>query len=128
MNATKDINRKYLYSYVATLLLSAVASGHYLSFAMFIGFRTAGGLRFPLIFIPGIAIGNIIIGILPKINKRTKIIIACLLVIPSYPLLVVIATIKPSKFLFYAGLILSLIHICRCRRYAVCRSRWSPYH
>eukprot|EP00826_Nyctotherus_ovalis_P018277 TRINITY_DN15455_c0_g1_i2.p1 TRINITY_DN15455_c0_g1~~TRINITY_DN15455_c0_g1_i2.p1 ORF type:complete len:205 (+),score=53.89 TRINITY_DN15455_c0_g1_i2:61-675(+) len=26
----------------------------------------------------------------------------------------------------YVGL--SLIHICRCRRYAVCRSRWSPYH
>eukprot|EP00826_Nyctotherus_ovalis_P030437 TRINITY_DN24302_c0_g1_i1.p1 TRINITY_DN24302_c0_g1~~TRINITY_DN24302_c0_g1_i1.p1 ORF type:complete len:129 (-),score=20.71 TRINITY_DN24302_c0_g1_i1:15-365(-) len=26
------------------------------------------------------------------------------------------------------GLNLSLIHICRCRRYAVCRSRWSPYH
>eukprot|EP00826_Nyctotherus_ovalis_P042021 TRINITY_DN4285_c0_g1_i7.p1 TRINITY_DN4285_c0_g1~~TRINITY_DN4285_c0_g1_i7.p1 ORF type:complete len:204 (-),score=60.16 TRINITY_DN4285_c0_g1_i7:19-630(-) len=25
-------------------------------------------------------------------------------------------------------LYLSLIHICRCRRYAVCRSRWSPYH
>eukprot|EP00826_Nyctotherus_ovalis_P021666 TRINITY_DN17035_c0_g3_i3.p2 TRINITY_DN17035_c0_g3~~TRINITY_DN17035_c0_g3_i3.p2 ORF type:complete len:130 (-),score=19.36 TRINITY_DN17035_c0_g3_i3:13-402(-) len=25
-------------------------------------------------------------------------------------------------------LVLSLIHICRCRRYAVCRSRWSPYH
>eukprot|EP00826_Nyctotherus_ovalis_P029977 TRINITY_DN23789_c0_g1_i1.p1 TRINITY_DN23789_c0_g1~~TRINITY_DN23789_c0_g1_i1.p1 ORF type:complete len:102 (+),score=7.90 TRINITY_DN23789_c0_g1_i1:91-396(+) len=23
---------------------------------------------------------------------------------------------------------LSLIHICRCRRYAVCRSRWSPDH
>ena len=23
---------------------------------------------------------------------------------------------------------LSLIHILRCRRYAVCRSRWSPYH
>eukprot|EP00826_Nyctotherus_ovalis_P032078 TRINITY_DN25907_c0_g1_i1.p2 TRINITY_DN25907_c0_g1~~TRINITY_DN25907_c0_g1_i1.p2 ORF type:complete len:120 (+),score=25.84 TRINITY_DN25907_c0_g1_i1:104-463(+) len=23
-------------------------------------------------------------------------------------------------------LLLSLIHICRCRRYAVCRSRWSP--
>eukprot|EP00826_Nyctotherus_ovalis_P018338 TRINITY_DN15483_c0_g1_i1.p2 TRINITY_DN15483_c0_g1~~TRINITY_DN15483_c0_g1_i1.p2 ORF type:complete len:132 (+),score=13.65 TRINITY_DN15483_c0_g1_i1:109-504(+) len=23
---------------------------------------------------------------------------------------------------------LSLIHICRCRRYAVCRSRWSAYH
>eukprot|EP00826_Nyctotherus_ovalis_P020599 TRINITY_DN16489_c0_g1_i1.p1 TRINITY_DN16489_c0_g1~~TRINITY_DN16489_c0_g1_i1.p1 ORF type:complete len:284 (-),score=52.77 TRINITY_DN16489_c0_g1_i1:9-860(-) len=23
---------------------------------------------------------------------------------------------------------LSLIHICRCRRYAVCRSRWSPCH
>ena len=28
----------------------------------------------------------------------------------------------------YTGDILSLIHICRCRRYAVCRSRWSPYH
>eukprot|EP00826_Nyctotherus_ovalis_P047867 TRINITY_DN5578_c0_g2_i4.p2 TRINITY_DN5578_c0_g2~~TRINITY_DN5578_c0_g2_i4.p2 ORF type:complete len:124 (+),score=17.90 TRINITY_DN5578_c0_g2_i4:1167-1538(+) len=26
------------------------------------------------------------------------------------------------------GFNLSLIHICRCRRYAVCRSRWSPYH
>eukprot|EP00826_Nyctotherus_ovalis_P031823 TRINITY_DN2557_c0_g1_i21.p1 TRINITY_DN2557_c0_g1~~TRINITY_DN2557_c0_g1_i21.p1 ORF type:complete len:574 (-),score=168.60 TRINITY_DN2557_c0_g1_i21:60-1781(-) len=26
------------------------------------------------------------------------------------------------------GFSLSLIHICRCRRYAVCRSRWSPYH
>ena len=29
---------------------------------------------------------------------------------------------------FEAGSDLSLIHICRCRRYAVCRSRWSPYH
>ena len=26
------------------------------------------------------------------------------------------------------GLYLSLIHICRCRRYYLCRSRWSPYH
>eukprot|EP00826_Nyctotherus_ovalis_P009280 TRINITY_DN12444_c0_g1_i3.p1 TRINITY_DN12444_c0_g1~~TRINITY_DN12444_c0_g1_i3.p1 ORF type:complete len:192 (+),score=56.82 TRINITY_DN12444_c0_g1_i3:379-954(+) len=25
-----------------------------------------------------------------------------------------------------AAMLLSLIHICRCRRYAVCRSRWSP--
>ena len=24
--------------------------------------------------------------------------------------------------------ILSLIHICRCRRRLRCRSRWSPYH
>ena len=23
---------------------------------------------------------------------------------------------------------LSLIHICRCRRYSFCSSRWSPYH
>ena len=23
---------------------------------------------------------------------------------------------------------LSLIHICRCRRYSLCSSRWSPYH
>eukprot|EP00826_Nyctotherus_ovalis_P029027 TRINITY_DN22891_c0_g1_i1.p1 TRINITY_DN22891_c0_g1~~TRINITY_DN22891_c0_g1_i1.p1 ORF type:complete len:137 (+),score=2.17 TRINITY_DN22891_c0_g1_i1:215-625(+) len=29
---------------------------------------------------------------------------------------------------FCSELMLSLIHICRCRRYAVCRSRWSPYH
>eukprot|EP00826_Nyctotherus_ovalis_P011674 TRINITY_DN13039_c0_g1_i3.p1 TRINITY_DN13039_c0_g1~~TRINITY_DN13039_c0_g1_i3.p1 ORF type:complete len:273 (+),score=84.03 TRINITY_DN13039_c0_g1_i3:191-1009(+) len=29
---------------------------------------------------------------------------------------------------FHKSLHLSLIHICRCRRYAVCRSRWSPYH
>eukprot|EP00826_Nyctotherus_ovalis_P004165 TRINITY_DN10870_c0_g2_i4.p1 TRINITY_DN10870_c0_g2~~TRINITY_DN10870_c0_g2_i4.p1 ORF type:complete len:282 (+),score=74.72 TRINITY_DN10870_c0_g2_i4:640-1485(+) len=28
----------------------------------------------------------------------------------------------------YMEKVLSLIHICRCRRYAVCRSRWSPYH
>eukprot|EP00826_Nyctotherus_ovalis_P039006 TRINITY_DN3709_c0_g1_i4.p2 TRINITY_DN3709_c0_g1~~TRINITY_DN3709_c0_g1_i4.p2 ORF type:complete len:101 (+),score=18.48 TRINITY_DN3709_c0_g1_i4:180-482(+) len=32
------------------------------------------------------------------------------------------------KGLKYTGNKLSLIHICRCRRYAVCRSRWSPYH
>ena len=25
-------------------------------------------------------------------------------------------------------LLLSLIHIWRCRRYSLCRSRWSPYH
>ena len=25
-------------------------------------------------------------------------------------------------------LVLSLIHICRCRRSTLCRSRWSPYH
>ena len=28
----------------------------------------------------------------------------------------------------HSALLLSLIHIWRCRRYAVCRSRWSPYH
>ena len=26
------------------------------------------------------------------------------------------------------GIYLSLIHIWRCRRYSLCRSRWSPYH
>eukprot|EP00826_Nyctotherus_ovalis_P066470 TRINITY_DN9823_c0_g1_i1.p1 TRINITY_DN9823_c0_g1~~TRINITY_DN9823_c0_g1_i1.p1 ORF type:complete len:417 (-),score=101.65 TRINITY_DN9823_c0_g1_i1:14-1264(-) len=30
--------------------------------------------------------------------------------------------------IYYSNFKLSLIHICRCRRYAVCRSRWSPYH
>ena len=34
------------------------------------------------------------------------------------------ATCRPS----WAPHRLSLIHIWRCRRYAVCRSRWSPYH
>ena len=35
-----------------------------------------------------------------------------------------------SKFLHknYIYIILSLIHIWRCRRYSLCRSRWSPYH
>eukprot|EP00826_Nyctotherus_ovalis_P019919 TRINITY_DN16207_c0_g1_i1.p1 TRINITY_DN16207_c0_g1~~TRINITY_DN16207_c0_g1_i1.p1 ORF type:complete len:108 (-),score=20.68 TRINITY_DN16207_c0_g1_i1:17-340(-) len=28
----------------------------------------------------------------------------------------------------HAHLDLSLIHICRCRRSTLCRSRWSPYH
>eukprot|EP00826_Nyctotherus_ovalis_P028895 TRINITY_DN22774_c0_g1_i3.p2 TRINITY_DN22774_c0_g1~~TRINITY_DN22774_c0_g1_i3.p2 ORF type:complete len:109 (+),score=3.64 TRINITY_DN22774_c0_g1_i3:285-611(+) len=35
-----------------------------------------------------------------------------------------IMMIRNGRYSFY----LSLIHICRCRRYAVCRSRWSPYH
>ena len=32
----------------------------------------------------------------------------------------------PSRPDLHIGL--SLIHICRCRRYSLCRSRWSPYH
>ena len=28
----------------------------------------------------------------------------------------------------WSGIDLSLIHICRCRRSTLCRSRWSPYH
>ena len=31
-------------------------------------------------------------------------------------------------FFAHSEMFLSLIHIWRCRRYAVCRSRWSPYH
>ena len=30
--------------------------------------------------------------------------------------------------IFFTILYLSLIHIWRCRRYSLCRSRWSPYH
>ena len=34
-----------------------------------------------------------------------------------------------SLFFLYTALsLLSLIHIWRCRRHVVCRSRWSPYH
>eukprot|EP00826_Nyctotherus_ovalis_P011270 TRINITY_DN12941_c0_g2_i4.p1 TRINITY_DN12941_c0_g2~~TRINITY_DN12941_c0_g2_i4.p1 ORF type:complete len:418 (+),score=119.20 TRINITY_DN12941_c0_g2_i4:636-1889(+) len=39
----------------------------------------------------------------------------------------VLSEITPDNICIIA-LMLSLIHICRCRRYAVCRSRWSPYH
>eukprot|EP00826_Nyctotherus_ovalis_P045191 TRINITY_DN496_c0_g1_i10.p1 TRINITY_DN496_c0_g1~~TRINITY_DN496_c0_g1_i10.p1 ORF type:complete len:206 (-),score=34.40 TRINITY_DN496_c0_g1_i10:29-646(-) len=37
-------------------------------------------------------------------------------------------SMSEGKKLFDIECNLSLIHICRCRRYAVCRSRWSPYH
>ena len=30
--------------------------------------------------------------------------------------------------LIITHLVLSLIHICRCRRIERCRSRWSPFH
>ena len=33
-----------------------------------------------------------------------------------------------SLLLFLLSLLLSLIHIWRCRRSTLCRSRWSPYH
>eukprot|EP00826_Nyctotherus_ovalis_P026013 TRINITY_DN20267_c0_g1_i1.p2 TRINITY_DN20267_c0_g1~~TRINITY_DN20267_c0_g1_i1.p2 ORF type:complete len:103 (-),score=13.49 TRINITY_DN20267_c0_g1_i1:9-317(-) len=36
--------------------------------------------------------------------------------------------LRANASLFILNIYLSLIHICRCRRYAVCRSRWSPYH
>eukprot|EP00826_Nyctotherus_ovalis_P006951 TRINITY_DN11699_c0_g2_i1.p1 TRINITY_DN11699_c0_g2~~TRINITY_DN11699_c0_g2_i1.p1 ORF type:complete len:120 (+),score=22.45 TRINITY_DN11699_c0_g2_i1:29-388(+) len=40
-----------------------------------------------------------------------------------------VRTLDPDSLLIpYSHVLLSLIHICRCRRYAVCRSRWSPYH
>eukprot|EP00826_Nyctotherus_ovalis_P037469 TRINITY_DN3415_c0_g2_i4.p1 TRINITY_DN3415_c0_g2~~TRINITY_DN3415_c0_g2_i4.p1 ORF type:complete len:352 (-),score=49.97 TRINITY_DN3415_c0_g2_i4:22-1077(-) len=71
---------------------------------------------------------------LPKVAKRCSI---SLLVEKVFPMLktrlikdisehvrIALATAIPM----YSALILSLIHICRCRRYAVCRSRWSPYH
>ena len=35
---------------------------------------------------------------------------------------------KHRLILYLLCFFLSLIHIWRCRRYAVCRSRWSPYH
>ena len=35
--------------------------------------------------------------------------------------------VSGPKF-FWKNIFLSLIHIWRCRRYSLCRSRWSPYH
>eukprot|EP00826_Nyctotherus_ovalis_P016905 TRINITY_DN14935_c0_g1_i2.p1 TRINITY_DN14935_c0_g1~~TRINITY_DN14935_c0_g1_i2.p1 ORF type:complete len:289 (+),score=49.15 TRINITY_DN14935_c0_g1_i2:74-868(+) len=45
-----------------------------------------------------------------------------------YSLMVNDVSLMPSKVMKEKHKNLSLIHICRCRRYAVCRSRWSPYH
>ena len=39
-----------------------------------------------------------------------------------------VACVGTRCFWLRCVLDLSLIHIWRCRRYAVCRSRWSPYH
>ena len=36
--------------------------------------------------------------------------------------------IRQDSLAGLAPQVLSLIHICRCRRYSLCRSRWSPYH
>eukprot|EP00826_Nyctotherus_ovalis_P061031 TRINITY_DN8641_c0_g1_i3.p1 TRINITY_DN8641_c0_g1~~TRINITY_DN8641_c0_g1_i3.p1 ORF type:complete len:631 (+),score=82.16 TRINITY_DN8641_c0_g1_i3:211-2103(+) len=49
----------------------------------------------------------------------------------KYPLIKaqVLYTVKKEMATSIGDIVhLSLIHICRCRRYAVCRSRWSPYH
>ena len=35
---------------------------------------------------------------------------------------------KPTTYHHYLYIYLSLIHIWRCRRSTLCRSRWSPYH
>eukprot|EP00826_Nyctotherus_ovalis_P010314 TRINITY_DN12732_c0_g1_i3.p1 TRINITY_DN12732_c0_g1~~TRINITY_DN12732_c0_g1_i3.p1 ORF type:complete len:396 (-),score=112.84 TRINITY_DN12732_c0_g1_i3:22-1209(-) len=35
---------------------------------------------------------------------------------------------RPGEIIKELDLKLSLIHICRCRRSTLCRSRWSPYH
>ena len=39
-----------------------------------------------------------------------------------------ISCLEKSTKLLISVLWLSLIHIWRCRRYSLCRSRWSPYH
>ena len=41
---------------------------------------------------------------------------------------VVDRSVGPLGPQYYTDLILSLIHIWRCRRSYACRSRWSPYH
>ena len=55
-------------------------------------------------------------------RKRLKPISACR-IIPKYTWIFI--TEMPKRRLFQD---LSLIHIWRCRRYSLCRSRWSPYH
>eukprot|EP00826_Nyctotherus_ovalis_P016148 TRINITY_DN14654_c0_g1_i4.p1 TRINITY_DN14654_c0_g1~~TRINITY_DN14654_c0_g1_i4.p1 ORF type:complete len:309 (+),score=55.75 TRINITY_DN14654_c0_g1_i4:78-1004(+) len=58
-----------------------------------------------------------------KYSAERNISLNCVLEEGEY--LVLIAAYELSQ---YREFDLSLIHICRCRRYAVCRSRWSPYH
>ena len=45
---------------------------------------------------------------------------------PTKDILAYMGENKKDQYL--VGFALSLIHICRCRRYSLCRSRWSPYH
>ena len=41
---------------------------------------------------------------------------------------IIIIYVLPARRLVRSELDLSLIHIWRCRRSTLCRSRWSPYH
>ena len=52
-------------------------------------------------------------------------------------ILFLLRSLFPVKIIVFLGILtllfglvqaLSLIHIWRCRRYSLCRSRWSPYH
>ena len=54
--------------------------------------------------------------------------IPCLTAKTSYILRRITFSCKHVPAIIRHVLPLSLIHIWRCRRYAVCRSRWSPYH
>ena len=96
-------------------------------------------VQFPLIFIGkqiGILIPFLILTWLLvqkikfKINFKDKKLLF-LLSINLLPIFLIFLTsiITGSKIrTMWMTPFLSLIHIWRCRRYAVCRSRWSPYH
>ena len=56
----------------------------------------------------------------PKYQRTIKLYICCWRTTP-----ILLWNYQLSIFIH---MYLSLIHIWRCRRYAVCRSRWSPYH
>ena len=81
-----EVNKWYVCLYAIVLMLSAISSGYYVSFTSNWGFRytlTDTNWTTPLIIVPGTIIGNAIVGFLPKVSKRKKIIFASFLIILS---------------------------------------------
>lgn len=86
MEDKKILNKKYVYFYALALLINAITTGHHISFSGNFALMFVDGTIVPFPFIPGAVVGSILTGIFPKIGKRTKLILANLLVIVYAPL------------------------------------------
>ena len=104
----------------ALLLLEAIAS--------LIGMAAAGlALRRPLAFFSKADESAFLLAIVTFPAEMVSA--ALLLLLGSRREFTAQALMMPLRMsLRLALLVLSLIHICRCRRLLTCRSRWSPYH